>query len=141
MVSTPVAQVRPVDQLSPAESEVLDAILSLWHRWQQADKGVNGFNRKTPVIGDTRPFRTQHHSQLEQLDADLDNFQCRQVNHEVRQMEDPHRTAIYMDARNLCLGIAVWSSPRLPDSAEARAVILKYARMFLVKRLKSSGVM
>lgn len=141
MVSTPVSKARDLAELSPADNEVLDAILSLWHRWQQADKGVNGFNRKALVIGDTRPFWVQHHSQLEQLDAELDNFQSRQVDHEVRQMEDPHRTAIYCDARNVCNGIAVWNSPRLPQSEEARAVILKYARLFLVKRLKSSGVM
>lgn len=119
----------------------LDAILSLWHRWQQSDKGVNGFNRRALVVGDCRPWRLQYEGQQDQLDADLDNARCRQVHHEVNQLGEPHRTAIFEDARNLCTGLAVWRSPRLPADPEDRKSLVRLARASLTLRLRSAGVM
>ena len=123
------------------ESETLDDLLSRWHSWALSDRGVRGFNRKALVVGDCRPRRLQHEGQQDQLDADIDTAQCRQVDHEVRQLEDPYRTAIYLDARNLCTGVAVWNSRRLPSDPQERAVIVKAARGYLTVRLQSAGVM
>ena len=127
--------------LQQLESDTLDAILSLWHSWALADRGVRGFNRKALVVGDCRPWRLQHEGQQDQLDADIDNAQCRVVDFAVRQMDEPYRTAIYLEARNLCNGLAIWNSQRLPQNPLERAIVVKAARGFLTIRLQSSGVM
>ena len=62
------------------------------------------------------------------------------VNHAVSQIGAPHRQALHMMARNLCLGVSVWSSPRLPTGPELEA-IKREARAMLVRRLRGAGVM
>lgn len=120
---------------------ILDDMLSRWHTWQKGDCGVRGFNRKALLIGDTRAMRVQYESQLERQDDEHDALRCRQVDFQVRGMEEPYRAAIYCDARNLCTGFAVWSSPRLPQNPQERAIVVKAARGFLTVRLRSAGVM
>lgn len=120
---------------------ILDDLLSRWHSWQRADRGVRGFNSRALMIGDTRAMKVQYEAQLERQDDEHDALQCRQIDHEVRQMAEPYRTAIYMDARNINCGIAVWSSPRLPQDPIVRQAIVVQSRAWLVRRLVSAGVM
>ena len=123
------------------QSAHLDHLLACWHAWMRADRGVRGFNSRALLIGDTRAMRVQYESQLERQDDEHDALQCRQIHHEVEQMGDPHRTAIYMDARNIANGLAVWNSPRLPRDPKERAIVVHFAREVLVLRLVSAGVM
>lgn len=121
--------------------EPLDHLLALWHAWQQSDKGVRGFNRKSLVIGDIPEKRgLQYESQLEAQDIRADNFRCKQVDHEVRHMPEPYQSAVYCIARNLYTGRSVWLSPRLPADKKDRDIVICVARSILTKRLKSSGV-
>ena len=127
--------------MTPDQSAQLDHLLSLWHFWSGRESLARGHSSKSQVVGDCRGYGLQYESQLEQQDVALENRECSQVNHEVRQLHEPHRTAIYVDARNLCTGLAVWDSPRLPTDRAAREFILLVARQLLVGRLIAAGVM
>lgn len=121
--------------------EALDDLLSRWHGWMQGDRGVRGFNKRALVVGDCRGYGLQYESQQEAQDIAADDFRSRQVDHEVRHMDEPYRTAIHQDARNLYTGIAVWSSPRLPRDPVTREIVVQMARLELKGRLLAAGVM
>lgn len=125
--------------MTAATGAELDGILCEWHQWQRTD-GVRGFGRKSLVCGDYRSSR-QYDDANGALDAELDNIRMRAVDGQVIQMQDPHRSAIYANARALVCGAAVWSSPRLPADKVARTLIVDDARALLVRRLFSVGVM
>jgi hypothetical protein len=126
--------------MSPADGELLDDLLSRWHHWQQSERVVRGFNRKALVIGDFKISR-QYDDANGQLDADLEDRIMRQVDFQVRQMEDPHRAAIYVNARALLLGVMVFTSPRLPSDTQARRQMVLQARCMLAHRLAQHGLM
>ena len=123
------------------ETETLDDLLSRWHWWAKGTKVGRGHADHSTVTGDNyRPSR-QRDDENGKLDDDLDARTCRTVDGCVRTLEDPYRTAIYMDARNICTGVAVWNSPRLPENRDERAAVLKAARGYLTIKLKAAGVM
>lgn len=137
MVDSPVALSSRVDSLP---SEALDDILSRWHAWQHGEKVGRGHSNAAIVCGEYRVSR-QYDDSNGKLDDDLHAFQSRQVNTEVRKMEDPWRTAIYVNARNINTGHDVWISPRLPEGKTAREKIVAQARGQLTRLLKSAGVL
>lgn len=122
------------------DHELLDSLLAAWHQWQQASRASRGFAPKSLVVGDYRTSR-QYDDCNGKLDADLDDLRCKQVDFEVSEMGEPHRSAIYALARNLATGHEVWSSPRLPPDRIAREIILCEARAMLISRLVASGVL
>ena len=121
------------------QDAILDDLLSRWHSWQLANKTTRGYAPKALVCGDYRISR-QYDDVSGALDDDLDNLRSRQVDHEVRQMGETHRAAIYTLARNLATGREVWFSPRLPQDKPARDAIVREARNILIGRLVASGV-
>ena len=121
------------------DDATLDDLLSRWHVWQWSNVG-RGFNRKALVAGDYRCSR-QYDDQNGALDARIDHIQMQAVEFAVGQMVDPYRAAIYMQARALHLGVAVFTSPRLPSDPQDRAAIVSVARQLLTTRLQSAGVM
>jgi len=125
--------------MTESQAAALDDLLSRWHAWQQGAKASRGFAPKSLVCGDYRTSR-QYDDGNGALDSDLDAFQSRQVDHEVRQMQEPHRTAIYVQARNLSTGFAVWFSPRLPQERAEREALVAVARQIICVRLLASGV-
>lgn len=129
--------------MTDAQSIDLDILLCLWHDWQRCAKRdvARGYNSKSVGIGDFRGYGLQYESQLEQQDANADALRCRQVDYEVKQLGEPHASAIHEDARNLYTGIAVWVSPRLPADEPSRDIIVAAARGALTRRLISAGVM
>jgi hypothetical protein len=91
-------------------------------------------------VGEYRCSR-QYDDQNGALDASLDNLQMQAVEFAVRQMADPYRSAIYVLARALYSGTAVFTSPRVPDDPVQRGLIVTNARHMLTVRLQSAGVM
>ncbi len=120
--------------------EILDDILSRWHSWAQGQGGTAGHARRSAGMEQYRPSR-QYDDTNGALDSDLEHMRCKQVDFDVRQLPQPHQTAIYVDARNLCTGVAVWGNPRLPSDPAERQVIVLEARNMLTKRLLASGVL
>jgi hypothetical protein len=120
--------------------EILDDLLSRWHHWQQGEKIGRGHNRKALVIGDFKISR-QYDDANGQLDSDLEAQTMRSVNFQVREMEDPYRAAIYVNARACMLGLDVYTSPRLPADPAAKALVIAKARLLLTGRLLAIGVM
>lgn len=119
---------------------VLDDILSRWHDWQTHARHVTGFKKRALVVGDFRVSR-QYDDVNGALDDELEHSTMQAVDHQVSEMVDPYKAAIYQDARNLCLGLAVWTSARLPQDRDERMAVLKVARKLLMARLVSAGVM
>lgn len=117
----------------------LDDLLSRWHDWAKGYIPV-------PTCGADPMFRNaksphSSHSAYEVTDAKVEHDQMTAVDFHVGEMKDPHRSAIYIHARNCYTGRNVWLSPRLPKDPMERARILGEAKVILVGKLLSAGVM
>lgn len=135
MAGTTLAEMEAVRR-----SEDLDHLLILWHNWQRAGKVARGYNDRTAVAGERYRTSRQHDDWNGKLDEDLDESRCKEVDFHVDSMQDPHRAAIYVLARNLTTGRAVWLSPRLPSDKAERDELVAQARQILTGRLVSAGV-
>lgn len=118
---------------------ILDDILSRWHHHCKHFSPV-------PVSGADPMFRNARISRYwdttEQIaDATVDAAQMKAVDFHVSEMQDPHRAAIHVLARNCYTGRSVWISPRLPADREEREVVVMEARIILTRRLMTAGVM
>ena len=83
----------------------------------------------------------QWDSEGDVLDGKLHNAQMESVDFHVNELEPLHRTAIGIQARNLVTGRSVWTSARLPENVEERAIILLEARNILLRRLICAGIL
>lgn len=119
--------------------DILSDLLSRWHQWMHASKVSRGYGSKSAGFEGYRCSR-QYDDVSGCLDTDLDAKRSEAVNFAAEQLQDPHRAAIYMDARNLCTGLSVWNSPRIPPEPEMRDMIVKEARSMMCTRLMSAGV-
>ena len=126
--------------LKAERDAVLDDILSRWHHWASKASPCRGYAPRSCGFVQYRASR-QYDDQNGALDTDLEADTMATVDFQVREMADPWRSAIYANARNLCLGLTVWSSPRLPADPLARAAVLVEARHSLTQRLLMAGVM
>ena len=118
---------------------ILDDILSRWHAHC---KGYSPLD----VVGVDPLFRDKisrsgWDSSDDILDAQINGKIMDAVEFQVSEMKEPHRSAIYLTARNLHTGNSVWNSPRLPTDPMERAGIVVDARVMLIKRLVFCGVM
>lgn len=117
----------------------LDDLLSRWHHWAKGYIPV-------PTCGADPMFRNAKSSKswdstAEVVEDELTNSQMKSVDFHVGEMKDPHRSAIYIHARNCYTGRNVWLSPRLPQDPMKRAQILGDAKAILMGKLLSAGVM
>lgn len=122
------------------QDAILDDLLSRWHHFCSKAQHVRGYAPKALVCGDFRVSR-QYDDTNGALDSDLEADVMRAVDFQVSEMADPWRSAIFANARNLCTGLVVWGSPRLPADPLQRAALIVEARIRLVRRLFSAGVM
>ncbi len=118
---------------------ILDDLLSRWHHWAKGYIPV-------PTCGADPMFRDaksphSSHSAYEVTDAKVESDRMKSVDFHVSEMKDPHRSAIYIHARNCYTGRNVWLSPRLPTDPLERARILGEAKSMLIGKLLSAGVM
>lgn len=140
MTQTLSARSAVTSLVDSLRSERLEGLLAEWHQWQQNARVGRGFNNRALVVGEYRVSR-QYDDANGALDDDLDEITMKQVDFQVREMAEPYRTAIYCLARALTLGMAVFTSPRLPSDRAQRDAVVAKAREMLTGRLVSAGVM
>ena len=118
---------------------ILDDLLARWHHHCKhfSPVPVNGAD---PMFRDSR---TPNHWDTagEITDAAVNTAQMKALDFHVSEMQDPHRAAIHVLARNCYTGRSVWISPRLPADREERAVVVMEARNILTRRLMTAGMM
>lgn len=119
-------------------NEILSDLLCQWHRWAQGYQHVGGVNA-SPMFRECRSNHRQWASLEELADEDKSKFDA--IDHIIMSMLDIHRTALQIQARNLCTGRSVWTSARLPADVEKRAHILADARVLLTVKLQSAGIL
>lgn len=118
---------------------ILDDLLARWHDWSKSAGHI------TPICADPM-FRNAKSSRGwdtvdDIVEGELTNDTMKAIDFEVGEIAEPQRSAIYANARNLASRFAVWSSPRLPTDAVARALLVTEARVILMKRLFRAGIM
>ena len=121
-------------------SDILDDILCRWHHWASSAQFVRGFAPRSLVVGDFKVSR-QYDDENGALDGDIEKQIMRTVDFCVVSMMDPHKAAIYANARALVVGCAVFSSPRLPQDRAERMAVIAEARSMLTRRLCDAGVL
>jgi hypothetical protein len=118
--------------------QILDDLLSRWHAYCRGYR--EGAQVADPMFRLT--LRAKGEQTLEAISEDawlagtMDA-----LDFQVSEMEDPHRAAIYINARNCYTGRSVWLSPRLPKDPAMRALIVMEARTQLMHRLFRAGIM
>ncbi len=125
---------------------ILDDILSRWHFHCKHYSPV-------PIAGADPMFRgaksSRHWDSFADIADDAVNTtQMRAMDFIVTGdhrgqggMAEPHRSAVYVLARNCYTGNNVWLSPRLPANREERELIVLEARNMLSRKLMAAGVM
>ncbi len=117
---------------------LLNDLLAQWHRWASGYRHCAGVGT-SPMFRDARTSRGWD-SVSDIVDSEIDGGTMEAVNFHVNELSPAHRTALQLQARNLYTGASVWSSPRLPQDPQARAMLLGDARSLLLKRLLAAGV-
>jgi hypothetical protein len=117
----------------------LDDILSQWHQWCNG-YAVLGEHKTSAMFNGVRNYK-QYDTEYEVNDSSLHSAQMKTVNFHVEELNPMQRTAVGMQARNLCTGRSVWSSARLPADIAQRATLLAEARNILCKKLISAGIL
>jgi hypothetical protein len=120
------------------QNAILDDLLSRWHSWAR-DFRLSGQAGADPMFRNARSSRGWD-SVDDILDGELQNGTMKAIDFQVSEMKDPHRAAIYMNARNCYTGRNVWLSPRLPADKMARDKVIEEARTQLLGRLVRAGV-
>lgn len=120
-------------------NHILDDWLSRWHAWGKSYK-ANHQGSTDPVFRNAKAGRSWD-SIDDIIEDDLMGSTLEAIDFHVSEMQDPHRAAIYILARNLYTGRSVWISPRLPADPLERGAIIAEARSQLTKRLMAAGVM
>ena len=118
---------------------MLDDLLAQWHQWAKGFSIV-GQHGTAPMFNGLVSSK-QWDSESDVLDGNIHHSQMQTVDFHISELEPLHRTAIGINARNLVTGRSVWTSARLPENVEARAVILATARNILQNRLASAGIL
>lgn len=117
---------------------ILDALLSEWHNWARGYSPVPTCSAG-PMFRNAKSAKGWD-SASDVVEDELAAKTMQAVDFHVGEIGDPHRSAIYIHARNCCTGRNVWSSPRLPACPMERGVILAEAKNMLARRLLSAGV-
>jgi hypothetical protein len=120
--------------------EVVNDLLSRWHHWANQFTLVAGYNT---VSAGTQQFRAsrQYDSENGAIDQDVENRIMAAVDACIDRVQQPYRTALWINARNLRTGRAVWQSARLPTDAMQRALLVTEARARLVAVLEQRGLL
>lgn len=119
---------------------LLNDLLAKWHRHCAG----YSFGRGYPTTDVTcRQARTSKQYDYENgaMDANVDNAIMEAFDAAMDKVDQPWRTALSFQARNLHTGSNVWSSPRLPSSVQERVVLLMEARNKLMLVLARDGIL
>lgn len=122
-----------------ATSQFLDDLLRSWHAWCQRYAYGMGYATVNAACRQARTSR-QYDDTNGSLDAHIEDSRLEVVDAVINQIDNPWRTALMFQARNLCIGATVWSSPRLPVCQRARIELLVNAREKFQKGLLHAGI-
>lgn len=121
------------------QEELVSDLLRRWHIRAVSTPPTTGYYTSNPACKLYRVSR-QHDDMNGALDTDQDGQILEAVGYAIDQMEQPYKTAVEFNARNLATGAAVWRSPRLPTDDLERAQLVVVARGKLLVLLRSAGV-
>lgn len=119
---------------------ILNDLLAKWHRYCAGYSYGKGYPSTDVSCRQSRTSR-QYDYENGAMDASVDNAIMEAFDAAMDRVDQPWRTALSVQARNLHTGSAVWSSPRLPADPMERGAILLEARNKLMKALASCGVL
>ena len=125
--------------MTDEQSQYIDSILLDWHLWASHQESAQAYPSRAAGMESYRCSR-QYDDTNGALDTDLDHRMLKTVQFNVEQMVQPFQTAIYVNARNLATGAAVWSHPRLPADREGRHAVVMEAREIFRKKMLALGV-
>lgn len=118
---------------------ILDDLLARWHHHCKSYSPI-------PVRGADPMFRNAKSGKgwdttSEVIEDEINGKMMKAIDFQVGEMAEPHRTAIYILARNCYTGRNVWLSNRLPQEPAVLAIVVREARNMLTRRLMAAGVM
>jgi hypothetical protein len=108
-------------------------LLILWHRYESQWLPVEGYPSECPS---TRGYQASRQYDGDNGAADAEEYGrlARHIGSIVRQIEDPHRTALCILAANRSSGAAVWRSVILPNDKDELAHLMAEAvDMFMAR--------
>jgi hypothetical protein len=120
--------------------EKLNDLLSRWHHWASQFTVVAGYYTSSAGMLQFRASR-QYDSENGALDQEVENKTMAAVDWCIDRVRQPYRTALAINARNLCTGASVWTSARLPTDSMQRALLVAEARSLLARQLDGRGVL
>jgi hypothetical protein len=128
------------DETDPVREALLDELLVRWWQWKapmQPARGHGSVALGFEAFRVTRQYDDENGALYEDEEAQV----MKAFEREVNALESQHRTVVYVMARALTLGVAVFTSPRIPQERQARELAVKAARAALAARLTDAGLM
>lgn len=104
------------------QQDILD-MLAFWWRYESAWLPVAGYPEECPS---TRGYKasSQYDTDNGAGETDARGLLAKRIGHAVASIQEPHRSALYVLARNRATGASVWISPRLPTDDTQRAQLV-----------------
>jgi hypothetical protein len=102
--------------------DILD-MLVFWWRFERGWLPVQGYPEECPS---TRGYKVsgQYDDQNGADETDARGMLAKRIGHAVASIAEPHRSALYLLARNRATSVSVWISPRLPTDDVERAQVI-----------------
>ncbi len=125
--------------MQDTREEMLSDLLARWHRWSVHTPPATGYYKENPSCKMYRASR-QYDTENGAFDTDRENSTMEAIDHAIDRLQQPWKTAVEFNARNLATGVWVWMSPRLPADDIERAHLLMHARAKLLLLLEQRGV-
>lgn len=121
---------------------IIDDLLARWHRHSEGYRLAKGFSSSDSTCREARSNWSPYDRDNGVPEAELERSTVESVGRAIYRIPDaprPWRHMIHIEARNLAVGVAVYSSPRLPQNRDEREVLRIEARNKLAKELMEEG--
>lgn len=131
------------DETESIREATLDDLLIRWWNWKAPIQPARGHAYVSMGFEGHRTSR-QYDFGIDSNEAGYAEEEAaimRSVEREVNCLETAHRMVVYVVARSLTIGLAVFTSPRLTGTTEERKAAVAQARRAITERLLSAGVM
>jgi hypothetical protein len=115
-------------------------LLCEWHHYCQHTADRAGLPGRAAGFGQSRSnsqFDWENGLESEMVDRRI----MQGFDAAISRVPQPWHTALQFEARNLAVRYQVWTSPRLPENPEERAVLILEARTKLLRELARDGVL
>lgn len=125
-------------RLDNLQQEQITYWLRLWHGWSRAsDRVCAGYARTSLGFESYRASR-QYDDANGALDHDADMAEAREVDRVISRLQDPWRTALHFEARNIDLPAKLWVSARIMQEEIER--VTQEARQMLWDGMERAGL-